>query len=292
MPIGKLPQPGPYTGPYFTKAHDQREPKNLGGPRIRPETLSRHPPGSLSPRRTRVLTQHPHKKIQVSRLTGARQQRPRVPIAHWDCCPWPRHTVGRWERENKLKSLTTKGWSNRVPQSARRPWQWRHVSSQFCREWRKLRICQVSRKLTHKLGQNAKPQGTYQKNGNDERGLGGRDRRHLRPTMLSPHTDKLKIPELPNAKTKPMENLQENGATPPVGTQISSPHSLLEDTSIASVEPPPCPRVMARDAALQARGIFLGCPPPRSQLHALWGIPVLGAPKYRRTLWWRNIRGY
>ena len=43
----------------------------------------------------------------------------------------------------------------------------------------------------------------------------------VRPTVLFSHNDKLKIPELVDAETDPPENLQDNGATPPVGTQPS-----------------------------------------------------------------------
>ena len=47
-----------------------------------------------------------------------------------------------------------------------------------------------------------------------------------RPTVLFYHTDELKIPELDDAETNPPENLQDNGATPSVNTQISLLHSL------------------------------------------------------------------
>ena len=46
LPIGKLLQPGPYTGPNCTKTHDQSEAKHWKGPRSCPETLSVHPPRS------------------------------------------------------------------------------------------------------------------------------------------------------------------------------------------------------------------------------------------------------
>ena len=74
-----------------------------------------------------------------------------------------------------------------------------------------------------------------------------------RPTVLFSHTDEIKIPELANAKTDPPENYQDNGATPPVNTQLSTPHSPLEDASLASSASPPRPRVKAGNAALQAR---------------------------------------
>ena len=73
LPIGKLPQPGPYTGPYFTKAHDQHEPNHQGGPKILPDPLSDHLPCRLSTGSTSKLTQCPHKKIQVQCQTSARQ---------------------------------------------------------------------------------------------------------------------------------------------------------------------------------------------------------------------------
>ena len=43
----KLSQPGPYTGPYCPKSHDQHESNHLGGLRIRPKILSDHPPGRI-----------------------------------------------------------------------------------------------------------------------------------------------------------------------------------------------------------------------------------------------------
>ena len=71
--------------------------------------------------------------------------------------------------------------------------------------------------------------------------------------MLFSHTEKLGILELADVETNPPKNLEENGATLPVNTQPSPPHSLTEDTSVASAKSPPCPRVEARDTALQAR---------------------------------------
>ena len=75
----------------------------------------------------------------------------------------------------------------------------------------------------------------------------------IQTTVLFYHTDEIVIPELADTKTDPPQNLQGNGTTPPVDTQPSSPHSPLEDTLVASDEPPPCTRVEAGDAALQVR---------------------------------------
>ena len=50
------------------------------------------------------------------------------------------------------------------------------------------------------------------------------------PTVVLTHTDKLKIMDIANAKTDPTENHQDNVATLPLGTQISSRHSPLIDT--------------------------------------------------------------
>ena len=72
-------------------------------------------------------------------------------------------------------------------------------------------------------------------------------------TVLYSHTNELKIPELANAQTNPPEKHQDNGTTPSVNIYPSPPHSPLEDTLVASSEPPPRPRVEARDAALQAQ---------------------------------------
>ena len=70
--------------------------------------------------------------------------------------------------------------------------------------------------------------------------------------MIFSYTDDLEIPELANAKTDPPENHQYNGSTPPVNTQPSPPHSTPEDTSFASADPPPRPRIKAGDADIQA----------------------------------------
>ena len=72
------------------------------------------------------------------------------------------------------------------------------------------------------------------------------------PTVIFSYTNKLEIPALVDADTDPPENLQENGATPPVNTQLYPPHSTPEDTLVASANPLSCPRVKAGDAALQA----------------------------------------
>ena len=72
----------------------------------------------------------------------------------------------------------------------------------------------------------------------------------FRPTVIFSYTNKLKITELANAETNPPQNLQDNGATRPVSTQILLLHSLLEETSVASAEPLTLPRVKARYYAL------------------------------------------
>ena len=91
------------------------------GQEAAPKLYQSTPPGHLSPRQTGVLAQYPHERIRLACLTGARQHRPRGLSAHRDRIPQPRHTSSRQERQNKLKSRTTNGWSNRVPQSARQP---------------------------------------------------------------------------------------------------------------------------------------------------------------------------
>ena len=79
----------------------------------------------------------------------------------------------------------------------------------------------------------------------------------VRPTMFFYHTDELKITDLANAETDPLENYQDNGATLPVNTQSSPPHSPPEDTSVASADPPPRPCIESGDAALQAQEGYL-----------------------------------
>ena len=78
-----------------------------------------------------------------------------------------------------------------------------------------------------------------------------------RPTMLFSRMDELKIPELDNDETDPPENHQDNGATLPVNTHPSPLHSPLDDVSLTSAAPSPCPCVEAGNAALQAREGYL-----------------------------------
>ena len=73
----------------------------------------------------------------------------------------------------------------------------------------------------------------------------------VRPEVLFYHTNELEIPELANAKTDLPENHQDNGATPLVDTQPFLLYSPPQDTLVASAEPPPHPRIKARDAAIQ-----------------------------------------
>ena len=71
--------------------------------------------------------------------------------------------------------------------------------------------------------------------------------------MFFSHNDELGITELADTNTNPPENYQDNGAMPPVNTQLSMSHSPPEDTSATSSEPPPRPGVEAGDADLQAQ---------------------------------------
>ena len=72
--------------------------------------------------------------------------------------------------------------------------------------------------------------------------------------LLFFHTNKLEILEISNGKTDLPENLQDNGATPPVLTQPYSPHSSLEDASVSPAAPSPHPRVDDGNDALQVKG--------------------------------------
>ena len=188
FPIGKLSQPVPYAGPYRTEAHNQHEPKHWGGPIISPDPLSGHPPGRLSPRRTGILSQRPHDRSIVACLTGELWHRPRGPSTYRDRLSWPWHTVIHKKRQKKFKLRTTNRWSNRVPHSARWPWQWRHLGGQCWRDLRQLRLYRVSWKLTHELIQHAGPWGTHQKTVNDAQGIEGRDQCHrLTKYAFIPH---------------------------------------------------------------------------------------------------------
>ena len=82
LTIGKLPQQGPYIGPYYTKAHYQLDPNLRGGQTSRPDTLPGHLPARLSSRRTGILNQRPHERSRVACLTGARRHHPHGPSAH------------------------------------------------------------------------------------------------------------------------------------------------------------------------------------------------------------------
>ena len=123
LPIVKLPQPGPYAGPYCTKAHNQCEPSHQGGPRIRSNPLPGHPPGRISPRRTGYLNQCPLERSLVSCLADSCKHHQFSPSANQYHRPRPRHSGGRRERQKKLKSHTTNRKSNRVTQSAHQPIQ-------------------------------------------------------------------------------------------------------------------------------------------------------------------------
>ena len=77
------------------------------------------------------------------------------------------------------------------------------------------------------------------------------------PTVNFFHTDNLEIPEVNNANTNPPKKHQGNRDTPTVNIQPSPSHSPLEDTLVASADPPPRPRVEGGDTALQAHEVYL-----------------------------------
>ena len=99
----KLLQPGPYLDP--PKNYYQCKQKNQRSPQSCPNSLSGHPPSSISPRRTNVLTQSPHERIVVACLTRLRQKQPRIPRAHWECHPQHHNTSGRWDRQKENQIL-------------------------------------------------------------------------------------------------------------------------------------------------------------------------------------------
>ena len=78
------------------------------------------PPSRLSPLRTGVIIQRPHKQRGVECLTGSLQNRPLGPSAHQDRHPWRCHTSCRQKRQRKFKSRMTNGWSKRVSHSTHR----------------------------------------------------------------------------------------------------------------------------------------------------------------------------
>ena len=144
-------------------------------------------------------------------------------------------------------------WSKCVPQSAHRPWQWRHGGGQFWGEWRKLRICWVCQKPIHQICQHAGPRGVHQQTGDYVRGLGGKNQLR-RPTngAFLPHQKAWNFGAR-QRWDRPAQKPPRKWHHSSVSTQTSQLHSTPEDTSVASVKPPPCPCIKARDAALQAR---------------------------------------
>ena len=110
-----------------------------------------------------------------------------------------------------------------------------------------------------------------------------------RPTVLLSHTDELEIPELADAETDPPENHQDNGATPLVNTHpppaTLPPIRHIVRLSQASAMPTRWGRIRRSSSA---RGIPPGRPPFGRQLHDIWGLTGLCAPKSRRPLGWIN----
>ena len=113
---------GTLRGPLLHQGSWPTWAKTLRRPKKPPQSYVRTSPDRLSIRRTGVLTQYPHKRSQLDWLTGLSRQCPRGTSAHQDRRPQHRHTGGRRERQNKFKLCTTNWGSNRVPQSAYRPW--------------------------------------------------------------------------------------------------------------------------------------------------------------------------
>ena len=112
-----------------------------------------------------------------------------------------------------------------------------------------------------------------------------------RQLVLFSCIDEFKIPELDNAETNPLENHQDNGATPSVNTQPYPPHSPLKEAPVDSSAPLSRPCVEAGNAALQVQeGNILDVRPPWHRMHSIWRLPGLGTLKSRRTLGWSNSR--
>ena len=58
----------------------------------------------------------------------------------------------------------TDGRSNRNTHNNRQPWHWIHGNSLLWREWRWIRICRVTQKLTHDIVQNSITRGPHPQN--------------------------------------------------------------------------------------------------------------------------------
>ena len=92
------------------------------------------------------------------------------------------------------------------------------------------------------------------------------------PTELFSHPNKLNPMDLANNKTTPAENHQDNGTSPPHGTQPSSLHSPLIDSLVALDEPPLRPCAEAVNAARLANTSYHPEVRPNSDDDALFGV--------------------
>ena len=291
LPVGKFPQTGPYAVHYCTKAHNQHEPNHWGGPRRRPDPLLGHCHGCISPRRTVVLTQCPHKRTRVACLTCTQQHLPHGPSAHQDCRPWLRHIGGCLEHQNKFKPCTTNRRSTCVTQSARQLRQWRHVDGNYWREWRRRILCRLDPKITQETCQHAGPCGAHQQTGGDAWGLGGRTWRNCltNGAFLSHRWDQ-------NSGARRCQD-QPTRKPPRQWRHAAGQHTAFPATitpgrypgrlSWASVTPT---RKVQRRRSPIVRGRPTWRPPPMRKLYDLWILPVLGAPKFQETTWMEESR--
>ena len=177
--------------------------------------------------------------------------------------------------------------------STRQPWQWHSAGGQFLRERWWLRIFRVDRKLTYELGHHSVPCGMHQRTRNDAQSLIRRDLCH-RPTkgnlQLNRWARKYRACQcwdLPDQKQ--LRWWHHTAARHPeiLAKIISDRHTGHPEQ--ASTTPL---NWFRRRHHTSAHWRPPGCPPPRIQRHALWGLPVWGAPKSWNPSGWKNHRGW
>ena len=222
-------------------------------------------------------------------LTGARQHRQSVSSVCQERCPQPRHTSIRRKRQNKFKLRTTNRRLNCVTQSARQPRQWRHVGGKCWREWRRLRLCWVGQKLTHYPRQHDGPRKANKQTGGDARGRRDRARRNHATNgafLLHQRARNFRSRQCQDrpAKKTSIQWLHAAGQHPYFPAALT-PGRHLGCLSLSSATPTRWGRQRRSTSVI---GRPPKRPPPRRQLHALWCLPVLGAPKSRIPLGWRN----
>ena len=205
--------------------------------------------------------------------------------------PLTRRTDRRRERQKKFKTRTTNRLSNRVTQYARQPIQWCHVSIKYWRERRQLGLCRVVLKLTHEPGKHTGTWEKHQWTGVNARGCRGipLQTRMTNGVFLSHWQTWTSRARRCRDQTagKPLRKWRHADGQHPAISAALTPVRRLGGPSHAYTTPT-CWGRQRRPSS--ARGIPPIHPSTRRQLHAIWRLPGLVAPKSRIPLGWRNSR--